>query len=349
MILISEVVFNEVTKNFTLKTSMLRQLMGKEDIVSAVNKVSFEIKQGEILGLVGESGCGKTTLGKLLMKIEDITSGNILINNEDISDLNKNRRKEFRKNVQMIFQDPFDSLNPKMTVYDIISEPLISLKLAKDKEEIKEKVLDILQQVDLSPAEKYLDRHPHRLSGGQRQRVAIARALVVDPDFIVADEPVSMLDVSIRAGIMNLLKRINKERGVSILFITHDLATARFLCHRIAVMYLGEIKEILPGNELINDNLHPYTKLLLSSVPDLFEPKKNRMRIKGDATNAVVPPKGCRFAPRCPFVEERCLEEIQTLEPYDDNDGYLVACWKAKQIKERKNLSKDEKKWLNYN
>ncbi|WP_217698353.1 ABC transporter ATP-binding protein [Virgibacillus halodenitrificans] len=321
--------------------------MGKEDVVSAVNQVSFDIKQGEILGLVGESGCGKTTMGKLLMKIEEITSGEILVNNEKILDLNKNRRKEFRKNVQMIFQDPFDSLNPKMTVYDIVSEPLISLKLLKNKQEIKQKVLDILQQVDLSPAEKYLNRHPHRLSGGQRQRIAIARALVVDPDFIVADEPVSMLDVSIRAGIMNLLKRINKERGVSILFITHDLATARFLCHRIAVMYLGEIKEILSGSELINNNLHPYTKLLLSSVPDLFEPPKKRLKLKGEATNAVVPPKGCRFAPRCPFAEDRCLEETQTLETYEDN--HMVACWKAEQIKERKNLSEDEKYWLNYN
>lgn len=347
MIFISEVVFESVKKDFTLKNSLLKQLMGKENVVSAVNKVSFDIKQGEILGLVGESGCGKTTLGKILMKIEDITEGDILINKESISTLAKKDRKKFRKNVQMIFQDPFDSLNPKMTIYDIVAEPLRSLKLLKNEKEIKEKVVDTLQQVNLSPAEQYLSRHPHRLSGGQRQRVAIARALIVDPDFIVADEPVSMLDVSIRAGILNLLKKINQEKGVSILFITHDLATARFLCNRIAVMYLGEIKEILPASKLINDNLHPYTKLLLSSVPDLFEPNKNRTQLKGEAASAIIPPKGCRFAPRCPFAEKRCTEEEQILGPYEEN--HMVACWKALQIKERTNLNEEEQDWLNYN
>ncbi|MCT1901911.1 ABC transporter ATP-binding protein [Oceanobacillus sojae] len=336
-----------MTKNYVLKTSFLKQIAGHKNVVSAVNNVSFHIKQGEIIGLVGESGCGKTTLGKMLMKIESITEGDILINNEKISTLEKKNRKKFRKNVQMIFQDPFDSLNPKMTIYDIVSEPLRSLNLSKNEKEMKRKVLDILQLVNLSPAEKYLARHPHRLSGGQRQRVAIARALIVDPDFIVADEPVSMLDVSIRAGILNLLKKINKERGVSILFITHDLATARFLCDRITVMYLGEIKEILPAKELINNNLHPYSKLLLSSVPDLFEPKKNRLKLKGEATNAVVPPKGCRFAPRCPFAEKKCTEEEQFLKPYEDD--HMVACWKAERIKEGKNLNEEEKYWLNYN
>ncbi|MFA1819598.1 ABC transporter ATP-binding protein [Virgibacillus oceani] len=339
--------FDNVTKNYTLKTSFLKQLFGEKNVVSAVNKVSFDIKQGEIIGLVGESGCGKTTLGKMVMKIEDITEGNILINNEGISKLNKKNRKKFRKNVQMIFQDPFDSLNPKMTIYDIVAEPLRSLGLMENEKEVKREVLDILQQVNLSPAEQYLSRHPHRLSGGQRQRVAIARALIVDPDFIVADEPVSMLDVSIRAGILNLLKRINKEKGVSILFITHDLATARFLCDRITVMYLGEIKEILPARKLINNNLHPYTKLLLSSVPDLFEPKKNRLKLKGEATSAVVPPKGCRFAPRCPFAENRCTEEEQILESYEED--HMVACWKAEKIKEGTNLNEEEKYWLNYN
>lgn len=347
MIFISEVIFDNVKKTFNLKTSLLKQLMRKEDIVSAVNKVSFNINQGEILGLVGESGCGKTTLGKILMNIEDITEGDILINNESISILAKKNRKKFRKNVQMIFQDPFDSLNPKMTIFEIVAEPIRSLKLIKSEKEIKDKVIDTLKQVNLSPAEQYLSRHPHRLSGGQRQRVAIARALVVNPDFIVADEPVSMLDVSIRAGILNLLKKINQEKKTSILFITHDLATARFLCSRIAVMYLGEIKEILPASKLISDSLHPYTKLLLSSVPDIYAPKQNRTQLKGEAASAVVPPKGCRFAPRCPFAEKRCTEEEQILEPYEQ--GHMVACWKAEQIKERINLNEEEKYWLDHN
>lgn len=331
VIIISEIKFDNVTKNYILKTSFLKQLMGKEEKVSAVNKVSFSIKQGEIMGLVGESGCGKTTLGEMLLKIEDITEGDILVDEESISTLENKDRKQFRKKVQMIFQDPFDSLNPKMTIYDIIAEPLRSLKLKDNEKEVEEKVLDTLRLINLSP--DYLSRHPHRLSGGQRQRVAIARALVVDPDFIVADEPVSMLDVSIRAGILNLFKKINQEKGVSILLITHDLATARFLCNRIAVMYLGEIKEIMPASRLIDDNLHPYTKLLLSSVPDLFDPNRKRINFKeGEAINAVVPPKGCRFSPRCPFAEESCTEKEQILKPYENN--HMVACWKAEQINE---------------
>lgn len=329
-----------------MKTSLLRQLLGKNETVSAVNDVSFNIKHDEIIGLVGESGCGKSTLAKILIKIEDITNGEISINGNDISSLNKSEMKNFRKNVQMIFQDPYDSLNPKMTIYDILAEPLLNFKLATDKNDIEEKILETLQLVNLSPPEQYLTRHPHRLSGGQRQRVAIARALIVDPEFIIADEPVSMLDVSIRAGVLNLLRKINQERGVGILFITHDLATARFICDRITVMYLGEIKEILNASALIDDNLHPYTKLLLSSMPDLFRPKKERLKLKGEASNATVVPKGCRFAPRCPFAEQKCSEEEQLLKPYGDE--HFVACWKSKNIKENIDLTEEEKYWLNY-
>lgn len=323
----STIKIKHVSKNFILNASFIKTLLGKADVVNAVNNVSLTIDKGEIVGLVGESGCGKTTLGKMLVMIEEMTKGEIYYGDQSMSHLKRKEMLELRKDIQMIFQDPFDSLDPKMTVYDIIAEPLRSLKLVDKKEEITKGIITILDQVGLSPSEQYIDQYPHRLSGGQRQRVAIARALIVEPTFIVADEPISMLDVSIRAGILNLLQRINREKDVSILLITHDLATARFLCHRIAVMYLGEIVELISAQNLMNHAAHPYTQLLLSSAPDLFAETSDRIEIKGEAANATAPPKGCRFASRCMFAETRCREEEQVLTKHEE--GHYVACWKA--------------------
>lgn len=319
-----------VSKDYVLKSSIINQLLGKSKVVSALNEVEITIDKREVVGLVGESGCGKTTLGKLILRIEDITQGKILVENNDITKLKGDGLQEYRRLVQMIFQDPYDSLDPKMTVYEIVSEPLKSLKLSKSSAQLTSQVLDMLKRVGLTPAETYLERYPHRLSGGQRQRVAIARSLIVKPQYIVADEPVSMLDVSIRAGILNLLQSLNTDNGISILLITHDLATARFLCHRIVVMYLGKIVEILPAKRLIESAKHPYTKLLISSAPDLFIETKNRIQVKGEAANATAPPKGCRFWPRCNYAEDRCEQEKQILKKVGDEN--YVACWKYKNI-----------------
>lgn len=317
-------------KNYELKSSFINQLAGRTKVVSALHDVNLDIGSNEVVGLVGESGCGKTTLGKILLKIEDITEGRILVGNQDISKLKTKEVKEYRKNVQMIFQDPYDSLDPKMTVYEIIAEPIESLRLNDSSVVLRERVIEILKLVGLDPPEEYLERYPHRLSGGQRQRVAIARALIVNPKFIVADEPVSMLDVSIRAGVLNLLQKLNSEHGISILLITHDLATARFLCERIVVMYLGKIVEIVPANKIMRNAYHPYTKLLISSAPDLFHTSSDRVDVKGEAANATAPPKGCRFWPRCNYAEDRCKVENQELEKVGD-DCY-VACWKYSDI-----------------
>lgn len=325
-----EIKIESVSKDFTLKTGLINQLLNKEKVVSAVKDVSLEIKKGEIISLVGESGCGKTTLGRMLVGIEDITSGEIIINGKKITKKSRKNIADFHKNVQMIFQDPFDSLNPKMTIFDVIAEPLISLGIEKEKTTIKERVYKMLETVDLVPAHQYANRYPHRLSGGQRQRVAIARALIVKPTFIVADEPVSMLDVSIRAGILNLLKKINEEEKVSILMITHDLATAKFVSDKIAVMYLGNIVEVIDAKKLTKESCHPYTQLLLSAVPDLYTEKRKKLDVSGEAINAVAPPKGCRYVQRCPFAEETCKELKQHLK--EINKDHYVACWKINKI-----------------
>lgn len=322
----SKVEIKDLTKMYTLKAGLLKQLSGKADRVSAVSHLSLTVKQGEIVGLVGESGCGKTTLGKMIVRLEMPTSGSISLDGENIDDLKGKKLQEFRRKVQMIFQDPYDSLDPKMTIREIIAEPLRYLHLAKDEEEITQKVSKMLELVELSPADMYINRYPHRLSGGQRQRVAIARALIVEPEFLVADEPVSMLDVSIRAGVLNLLQKLNRERGIGVLLITHDLATARFLCHRIVVMYLGMIVEISDPQQLVDSPMHPYSKLLISSAPDLFAKTDDRVELSGrQITNAVAPPKGCRFAPRCPYASEICRRDIPKLT--EESPGHFVACF----------------------
>ncbi len=323
----SNMTLDSLSKNYTLKAGFFTQLSGKAGVVSAVDRVTFQMEEGEIVGLVGESGCGKTTLGKMLLKIEDISSGRACIDGTDIASVRG--RKEtvaFRKKVQMIFQDPYDSLDPKLTIREIIAEPLRSLKLCRSGAEIEQRVRDTLQMVELTPVDLYLERYPHQLSGGQRQRVAIARALVVEPEFIIADEPVSMLDVSLRAGVLNLLQKMNWERGIGVLLITHDLATARFLCNRIVVMYLGRFVEITDPTSLVEEAVHPYTQLLISSAPDLFADTSNRIKVEGEAASAVAPPKGCRFSPRCPYAKEICREQAPELIEFEPK--HFVACHK---------------------
>lgn len=323
----NSMVLDNLSKEYVLKAGFFKQLSGKAGVVSAVDKVSFTMNAGEIVGLVGESGCGKTTLGKMLLKIEDITSGKAYINGTDISSV-KGRKKivEFRKKVQMIFQDPYDSLDPKLTIREIVAEPLRSLKLCKTSSELNERVEETLRLVELTPVELYRDRYPHQLSGGQRQRVAIARALVVDPEFIIADEPVSMLDVSLRAGVLNLLQKLNREKGIGIILITHDLATARFLCNRIVVMYLGKFVEITNPKSLVEEAVHPYTQLLISSAPDLFVDASNRIKVEGEAASAVAPPQGCRFYPRCPYARDICRKTAPELIEFAPQ--HFAACHK---------------------
>lgn len=321
----SGMILEDLSKRYVLKAGFFKQLSGKAGVVSAVDHVSFQMKEGEIVGLVGESGCGKTTLGKMLLKIEDITSGKAYIDGVDLSSV-KSRKEllEFRKKVQMIFQDPYDSLDPKFTIREIVAEPLRSLRLCQSSAEIDKRVEETLRLVELTPVKLYTERYPHQLSGGQRQRVAIARALVSNPEFIIADEPVSMLDVSLRAGVLNLLQRLNRERGIGVLLITHDLATARFLCDRIVVMYLGKFVEITDPTSLVDEAVHPYTKLLISSAPDLFADISDRIQVEGEAASAVAPPRGCRFYPRCPYTRKVCTQTVPEL--VECAPGHFAAC-----------------------
>ena len=291
-----------------------------EYYVHAVDDISFKIEKGKIMGLVGESGCGKTTTAKLLVRLLDPTSGNIYIKNENIAGLKGEELKKFRKNIQMIFQDPYESLNPRFTVHNTIAEPLIAQALYD-----MEKVSSALEVVGLKPPEEFLFRYPHELSGGQRQRVAIARALVIDPIFVVADEPASMLDVSIRADVLNLLLALRKKYDLTVLFVTHDLAVARYMCDNITVMYLGKIVEMGNAEEVIKKPKHPYTKALLSAVP-IPNPKAKRKRIKimERVTDAVNPPERCRFYERCIYKKDICKEKYPKL--IESDKGHFVAC-----------------------
>ncbi len=295
-----------------------------EDMVHAVDGVSFEIARGEILALVGESGCGKSTLALTLNGLEKPTDGHIHINGQDVTALDRAGLKALRRQIQMIFQDPYESLNPMMTIGEIVAEPLDVHKLVKDKEERTERVRRALEDSGLKPAEIYMARLPHELSGGQRQRVVIAGALVLEPSVLLADEPVSMLDVSIRAEILNLLADLRRTRGISILFITHDLSTVAYFADRVAVMYLGRIVEIGSTMEVLKNPQHPYTKALLSVVP-VPNPRLRRDRIilEGETPDPVDLPPGCRFHPRCPVAEARCKESDPVLVHVK---GHQAAC-----------------------
>lgn len=313
-------------KWFPVSAGFFNTLISRKQLyVHAVDGVSFDIKKGEIFGLAGESGSGKTTTGRMLLRLIEPTSGKIILDNQDITKIPEHKLKPFRKRMQIVFQDPYESLNPRMTVFDILAEPM-QIQGNYKESEIKARLRKVLEDVQLVPPEEYMYRFPHELSGGQRQRVATARALVLDPEFIVADEPVSMLDVSIRAEVLNLMVDLVKKYQVSFLYITHDLALARHICDRVGVMYLGKMMELGSVDDVIINPMHPYTQALIAAVP-LPDPTSRRIEvvIKGEIPSPINPPSGCRFHTRCPkYIGDIC----RTKEPplADVGKGQLVAC-----------------------
>ena len=290
--------------------------------VKAVEDVSLNIKPGEVVGLVGESGSGKTTAGRTILRLIEPTEGEIIFNGTDITKVSRSQMREYRKEMQIIFQDPFASLNPRMTVGDIIGEALDIHKLARGKAR-EERIVQLLERTGLSA--QHMRRYPHEFSGGQRQRIGIARALAVDPQFIVADEPVSALDVSIQAQVVNLLQDLKEELGLTLLFIAHDLGVVEYISDRVVVMYLGRIMEIAPAKELYRNPVHPYTEALLSAVP-IPDPtvKRERVLLQGDIPSPINPPSGCVFRTRCPIAIKECAEVVPPLE--EVSPGHFKAC-----------------------
>lgn len=320
-----------LTKLFPIKAGFIASLLGKETNVHAVNGVEFEIYDREILGIVGESGCGKTTCGRLLVRLETPTRGTMHFNGQEIGGLKGRDLKRFRRSVQMIFQDPYESLNPRLSVFATIAEPLIVHGVGDTIEDREELVRQALEYAELKPPEEFMYRFPHELSGGQRQRVAIARTLVLRPQFIVADEPVSMLDVSIRAGIMNLMLNLREEYGIPFMFISHDVSVTRYMSDRIGVMYLGGFAELADSEDVIKNPMHPYTEALLSAVP-VPDPtaKHGRVKIKGDLPSPINLPSGCTFHPRCLYKKDIC--KSQTPEFKEIEPGHFVLCHFAGEL-----------------
>jgi len=309
-------------KYFPITRGIIQRHVGD---IKAVDDVSFTIHRGETLGLVGESGCGKSTLGRSLLQLYRPTAGHVYFENDDLTRLRGEALRRQRRRMQMIFQDPYASLNPRMTVGAIISEPLEVHNIAQGNEK-KERVQELLRVVGLNPY--FVNRYPHEFSGGQRQRIGVARALAVNPSFIVCDEPVSALDVSIQAQIINLLESLQEQFGLTYLFIAHDLAVVRHISNRIAVMYLGKIVELTDRTELYRNPLHPYTQALLSAVPipdPVVEEKRRRIILQGDVPSPANPPQGCRFNTRCPRVMDVCREREPEFK--EVALGHQVACW----------------------
>ena len=314
-----------LSKYFTGKKGLLNRQPAQ---VKAVDHVSFTVNKGETLGLVGESGCGKSTLGRTILRLIPATEGQVLYNGEDILTYDKKKMWEMRRKLQIIFQDPYSSLNPRMTVYDLISAPLEVYKIGT-KAERRELVEEILQEVGLD--KQYLNRFPHEFSGGQRQRIGIARALILNPEFVVCDEAVSALDVSVRAQVLNLMRNMQQKKNLTYLFISHDLSVVRHISDRIAVMYLGSVAEVAEKAQLYSNPMHPYTKALLSAIP-LPDVKKKRQRIilQGDVPSAYNPPSGCKFHTRCPYATDRCKQEIPVLRQMEKE--HQVACHRAEEL-----------------
>jgi peptide/nickel transport system ATP-binding protein len=296
--------------------------------VRAVDGVSFGIRKGEIFGLIGESGCGKTTTGKLIMKLLQPSSGKLLFKGRDVTEVAGEDLEAYRRQVQMVFQDPYASMNPRFRIKGVLEEPLQVHKIAPDRKEREELVRKALREVKLVPEDEYMARFPHMLSGGQRQRVATARTLILSPSMLVADEPVSMIDLSTRAEILHMMKEVQRELGLTYLYITHDLSTARYFTDRIAVMYLGRIVEMGQPDAIIDKPLHPYTKALINAVPEPESGRVNQQRtlaISGEIPNAANVPPGCRFHTRCPYAVDACKAEPEP-ELEDAGEGHMVAC-----------------------
>jgi oligopeptide/dipeptide ABC transporter ATP-binding protein len=297
----------------------------KKEAIKALDNVSFYLKKKEILGLVGESGCGKTTCGKLILRLINPTAGSIYFDGNNITDLKQKKMRELRKKMMIIYQDPYGSLDPRMTVGATIAEPLEVHKLFSTKEEKENMIVELMEKVGLTPDQ--INRYPHEFSGGQRQRIGIARALATNPIFIVADEPVSALDVSIQAQIINLLKDLQKDFGLTLLFITHDLSVIKHISDRIVVMYAGKIVELAPTDELFKNQIHPYTKTLVAAIPvpnPLMRTKA--IELKGEVPSLIHPPSGCRFHPRCKEAKPECSKVEPELK--EISKGHYVACFK---------------------
>ncbi|MGG0719814.1 dipeptide ABC transporter ATP-binding protein [Robertmurraya massiliosenegalensis] len=309
-------------KNLKKYYEVSRGLFKPNLVVKAVDDISFTIKKGETFALVGESGCGKSTTGRTLLRLTEATSGEVRYKGKDIMSLPYEKMRSLRREIQMVFQDPYASLNPKMTIRQILMEPLRVHKKYSPDERLK-KIIEILEIVGLSEA--HLDRHPNEFSGGQRQRIGIARAVILNPDFIVADEPVSALDVSVQSQVINLMLELQREFGLTYLFISHDLSVVEHMTDRVAVMYLGKIVELANTEELFRNPMHPYTQALISAVP-VSHPKevKDRIVLSGDVPNPANPPSGCTFHTRCPFAMEKCKSQVPTLT--EVADGHVTSC-----------------------
>ncbi|MGN0203050.1 MAG: ABC transporter ATP-binding protein [Coprococcus sp.] len=312
----------DLRKYFTGKKGLFNM---HPPVVKAVDDINLTIRKGETLGLVGESGCGKSTLGRTILRLIPMTSGQIIYNGQDISAYDKKQMWEMRKKMQIIFQDPYSSLNPRMTVYDLVSAPLEVYGIGTP-EERKEMVISILSDVGLD--RQYLNRFPHEFSGGQRQRIGIARALILNPEFVVCDEAVSALDVSVRAQVLNLMCKMQEKRNLTYLFISHDLSVVRHVSDRVAVMYLGSVVEVASKHDLYGSPLHPYTQALLSAIPiPDADRKRKRIILEGDVPSAYNPPAGCKFHTRCPYATEQCSTEVPALRCAGGD--HMVACHKA--------------------